>query len=315
MDLETVKCDICNSLNYKLLFKTKDIQFENNGQFDIVKCENCGLIYLNPRPTKKEIEKYYPKEYKPYQSKDEKSEKSRKTSNIFYKVMRFLAGKKSITGINEIFDKILEGKVLDLGCGSGELLKELKEKGFECYGVEMDKNAVEICRKNNLKVIQGDIQEYIKKINAKFDVIILSHVLEHLYNPSFVIREISRILADDGVFIIAIPSADSLMFNLFKSKWHSIDSPRHLYLFSTKTLSSLLQKYNLAIDEKHNYITYTEIAGTLYYFFGKKLKWLFYNKFSLVLIFLLSAFLSRINKNGIVVYEIRKLKQRINKCR
>ncbi|OIO40378.1 hypothetical protein CO154_01925 [Candidatus Pacearchaeota archaeon CG_4_9_14_3_um_filter_31_7] len=315
MDLETVKCDICNSLNYKLLFKTKDIQFENNGQFDIVKCENCGLIYLNPRPTKKEIEKYYPKEYKPYQSKDEKSEKSRKTSNIFYKVMRFLAGKKSITGINEIFDKILEGKVLDLGCGSGELLKELKEKGFECYGVEMDKNAVEICRKNNLKVIQGDIQEYIKKINAKFDVIILSHVLEHLYNPSFVIREISRILADDGVFIIAIPSADSLMFNLFKSKWHSIDSPRHLYLFSTKTLSSLLQKYNLAIEEKHNYITYTEIAGTLYYFFGKKLKWLFYNKFSLVLIFLLSAFLSRINKNGIVVYEIRKLKQRINKCR
>jgi len=315
MDLETVKCDICNSLNYKLLFKTKDIQFENNGQFDIVKCENCGLIYLNPRPTKKEIEKYYPKEYKPYQSKDEKSEKSRKTSNIFYKVMRFLAGKKSITGINEIFDKILEGKVLDLGCGSGELLKELKEKGFECYGVEMDKNAVEICRKNNLKVIQGDIQEYIKKINAKFDVIILSHGLEHLYNPSFVIREISRILADDGVFIIAIPSADSLMFNLFKSKWHSIDSPRHLYLFSTKTLSSLLQKYNLAIEEKHNYITYTEIAGTLYYFFGKKLKWLFYNKFSLVLIFLLSAFLSRINKNGIVVYEIRKLKQRINKCR
>jgi len=315
MDLETVKCDICNSLNYKLLFKTKDIQFENNGQFDIVKCENCGLIYLNPRPTKKEIEKYYPKEYKPYQSKDEKSEKSRKTSNIFYKVMRFLAGKKSITGINEIFDKILEGKVLDLGCGSGELLKELKEKGFECYGVEMDKNAVEICRKNNLKVIQGDIQEYIKKINAKFDVIILSHVLEHLYNPSFVIREISRILADDGVFIIAIPSADSLMFNLFKSKWHSIDSPRHLYLFSTKTLSSLLQKYNLAIEEKHNYITYTEIAGTLYYFFGKKLKLLFYNKFSLVLIFLLSAFLSRINKNGIVVYEIRKLKQRINKCR
>ncbi len=259
--MEYVKCNICNRDNTKLLFKAKDLNNRMNGEFDIVKCQNCGLVYINPRPTKSEIFEFY-QDYTlhKYRVKDAKGNK-----DLFGRIYNSIANNSSFNPFR------LKGKVkscvLDIGCGIGYYLKKLKDEGWETYGVEISPIAVKIGREQfGLDISQGDVTDACFKENF-FDVVLMQWSLEHMHDPLSVLSEVRKIIKNNGIFIIGVPNIDGLSARIFKDLWYDLDAPRHLYHFSPKTLNLALEKTGF-ITEKIIYSpTPATIRNSLNHFF------------------------------------------------
>jgi len=134
------------------------------------------------------------------------------------------------------------GKLLDIGCGTGEYLSMLKEMGWRVSGIEIGKAASNYAKARGLDVINADFQE-IREQKERFDAITMWHSLEHFSQPAQVIRKARKLLKDDGVLLIGIPNHDSLDRILFKDCWNGFEIPLHLYHFSPKSIR-LMMKLN-----------------------------------------------------------------------
>lgn len=246
---EWVKCDICQSNDTTILYQgIRDYRYAVDGSFNIVKCERCGLVYTNPRPTKGEISKYYPDSYYAYIYLERDNFLERLKEDI----IKYKAGRT--TGLPFAFKPLLfllkntvtlvpekEGRILDIGCASGRLLATLKKMGWDCYGVEIDEEAVLVARGKGLNVVQGDIEECSFPENY-FDSIRLSHVLEHLPSPRKVLTKIRAWLKSDGKLYIGIPNYKCIYTHLFRKYTLLFEVPRHFYHFDKQSISLLLSE-------------------------------------------------------------------------
>jgi len=113
--------------------------------------------------------------------------------------------------------------------------------------VEVSKYAAAYGNKHGLNIFNGELND-AKFPSNFFDVIVMNHVLEHLFNPKETLQEVSRILKPDGLLIIGIPNIDSYAARVFGKYWSAMEIPRHLYHFSVKTLKLLLSENNFEID-------------------------------------------------------------------
>ncbi len=231
--VENIKCDLCGSDEFTLLFFGNDYLFFSPLKLELKECKNCGLVGLNPRP--KDISPFY-REY----------HNNKHTNDLF----EFLSPsrKKKI----EKFKK--PGKILDIGCGQGGFLNTMKSNGWETYGVELSKDACHYARTTyglkkiyNCDLLSFDIPENY------FDVVTLWHVFEHLSKPQDTLKRISKILKEDGLLLIESPNFHSMQSKIFKNKWFSLDLPRHLYQFSPKILKKYLENAEFKIV-KSDYI-------------------------------------------------------------
>lgn len=124
-----------------------------------------------------------------------------------------------------------EGKVLDVGCGSGFLVGQLQKKGYKAYGSDVSDEAIEFGRKrgtNDLSVMSGDKLDFS---SSSFDTVLAVDILEHLENEVRLLREIERVLKPDGWAIIIVPA--------YKFLWGVQDEISHHY--RRYTLGSLLE--------------------------------------------------------------------------
>ena len=135
---------------------------------------------------------------------------------------------------------ISSGRVLDIGCGTGEFLAALKKRGWECVGIEPSELAACYAREQfGLDVHSGRLED-VALPEASFDVITLWTVVEHLHDPMIVLKLVSRLLRSDGLLVLSIPDPGSLDARWFGPSWVGFDTPRHLSLFSPKSLGLLL---------------------------------------------------------------------------
>lgn len=272
--MEYTKCNLCHGDDYKLLFKNYDRLHENPGVFNIVKCKNCELVYLNPRP--KNIKKYYPTEYEPYNI-DRKDFYEFLVSKLMTSYYR--KDKKMLDYLNSfLYEKIytpvpeeFRGKILDVGCANGVYLYNLRNQGWDVYGIEPSQEAVNFARnKFALKNVKQGFLEDNNYPDEFFDVVTLRHVIEHLPDPKEAIMEIKRILKKGGLLIITTPNFDSINEKIFKQFWFPLETPRHLYLFTLKTMRKLLKVSDLTIIKtKYDISTYS-LARSLNYCLGNK---------------------------------------------
>ena len=143
--------------------------------------------------------------------------------------------------LEAIFKKynIAPKTILDLGCGGGEFLNSFNKK-WQKFGVEPSVFASKIAAaKKHLEVRNQELLT-CHFPDSYFDIVTAWHVLEHLYNPKETLREMRRILKDDGVFLLSTPNTDSLGFKLAKESWFHLDAPRHLSLFNRLALKKIL---------------------------------------------------------------------------
>lgn len=258
--MEYINCNICNIDDAKFLFQAKDLNCGQAGIFNVVQCNNCGLVYLNPQLTKEEIKRFYPDSYyieEEHQIKPDKLELLRESD-------------KRLLGILK-YKKV--GKVLDIGCKRGDVLVELKALEWETWGVEISPLAAQFARqKHGLNVITGDLLD-TNLPDCQFDVVLLWGTLEHLHCPFETLQEVNRIMKNGGLLSIYIPNFDSFQARIFRDKWFHLDAPRHLFQFSTRTAGILLEKTRFTlkcIDYFNFFPNYVGLRMSLLYWFGKK---------------------------------------------
>jgi len=128
--------------------------------------------------------------------------------------------------------------LLDIGCGNTDFLPFANNLGWKVMGLDVDKGAVNTALSKGLDVKLGGI-ETLKK-DDMFDMITLSHVIEHVYNPVELIQECYKHLKPGGKFWLETPNINSIGLNAYKEYWRGLEPPRHLILYNVTSLSKLL---------------------------------------------------------------------------
>lgn len=133
------------------------------------------------------------------------------------------------------------GRLLDVGCGSGGWLSDMRDLGWEVRGLDFDADAVAVAARRGLEVDYGPLgaQRYP---DESFDAITLNHVIEHLPDPFETLAECRRILKPGGHLIVITPNSSSLGHRFFKEAWRGLEPPRHLHLFGPRSLRAGLKR-------------------------------------------------------------------------
>lgn len=218
-----IPCPLCRTEKHEK-------NYLNPEGFSYVKCPECSLVFQNPQPVFEDLGQRYDQEYFEYEQENEKA---------FFQLM--LLGLKDIE-----FDIIEEGlgdekRFLDIGCATGLLLADMKRRGWDAEGVEICAPAADYgIRERALSIFKGPLEEADFQ-DKTFDIVHLSHVIEHVNDPGAFVRDIFRILKPGGYIICTTPNIQGLQARLFKEEWRSV-IPDHLFLFSVKNLRRLLKE-------------------------------------------------------------------------
>jgi 2-polyprenyl-3-methyl-5-hydroxy-6-metoxy-1,4-benzoquinol methylase len=228
-------CPICHSTEWQTTFKVQDHSISKE-EFILKDCKGCSLRATNPRPANEALFIYY-------QSEDYISHSGKGNSliNQIYLIARSYSLKWKLKLINSLSTR---GKILDVGCGTGEFLNKLKSDNWIVEGIEPNT----IARQKASQLTSSAIHESFENSTGTYDVITLWHVLEHLPNLDENLKNISERLSQTGLLLIAVPNYKSWDGQKYNEHWAGYDVPRHLWHYNQKSMVLLLQKYgfNLA---------------------------------------------------------------------
>lgn len=240
------KCNFCSFPSLKKVISIPDFNAESKKIYSLFKCSVCGLYQQSPIPSAKEIEQFYPKEY-PGNFIDPTISKETDLVSLLKKSVYAFSDKflSKFDAELEFFEsykiknKINKPKILDIGCGAGHLLKSLNHKNYDLHGIDIDLDVVENLKKFNIKTYHGFFEDF--KSEEKFHIIYMSHVLEHVSDVKATLEKVKSHLYENGIVYIKVPNIDSLTYILFRKYARLLDLPRHIFMFSPRTLTNFLE--------------------------------------------------------------------------
>ncbi len=143
--------------------------------------------------------------------------------------------------------KYCHGKVvLNIGCcgNYNDIHVKICEESKECTGIDINKEVLEKLRQMGYNVVYADAQDF--DLNKKYDVIVCGEVMEHLPNLDGFFKSVKKHLKDDGIFVLTVPNAFSLM-SFFHNIYPKYAWNQHYHLFCGKTLRNLLEAYGFKV--------------------------------------------------------------------
>lgn len=242
--LEQAPCPICGLSDEKFLFFAFDKMFSwRQEKFPVVRCRHCGLVYLNPRPSRQTRNLYY----EGYPCRADRMDQSQPLAH-YQPVIDFLARRSP-------------GRILDIGTGNSPFLPAMKERGWETFGTEIDAGLVDYYRSRyGIEIFEGELED-AKLSSESFDAVTIMGVLEHVPYPRLLLEEAGRILKPGGVIILWCFNRGAEA-DLLGRYWLGFDTPRHFYSFSSKTLGRLLAVSGFEVtDSYYRPISYLAHSG------------------------------------------------------
>lgn len=251
---KSVFCPICN-LTARFDFSSRDLMFELYERYDYFSCTECESVFQYPMPTLEQINSFYPEDYSIFDKKSHNRnmselKKAMLWRNAGYFHLKPTRKNKIFSALRSPFYKtdspfyIENGSLLDVGCGNGRYLATMRMLGWNVQGVELSDNGLKVCQEAGLPVHHGDLISAGFTDNS-FDVITARHVIEHISEPHPFMSELARILKPGGRLIIETPNSDAIGRAILGANWFANEVPRHLILFSAKSLVRLANKYDL----------------------------------------------------------------------
>jgi len=241
---KTRPCALCGSLIFKPALVCEGFSF--------VKCKHCGLVQRNPQPDKNEIlarySSTYGNDYLSYELENEAAFLN--LQQLALKDAGFSKLEKTLFTAKQLRADSAQS-ILDIGCATGALLAALRDKGWRVTGVEISPSAVYAKNERKLDVRNVPLEENNFSDNS-FDVILASHLIEHLNEPKTFLEETYRILKENGSIFITTPDISGFQSRLFGSRWRSAIFD-HLYLFSRRTLSKMLKTVGFKVVSCHSW--------------------------------------------------------------
>jgi SAM-dependent methyltransferase len=259
-------CCVCHGPGVALYSALQDRLFGAPGMWNLRICPraDCGLLWLDPMPLEDDLAKAYQNYYT--------HERQSPPASVSKRVVRFLgegylAGRYGYRQAATGFLKKCAGllvyvaplrrprldfrlmhlrvepgaRLLEVGCGNGEMLQVLQDAGWLAEGVDFDPAAVAIARGRGLQVRLGALESQ-RYDNDMFDAVTSSHTIEHIHDPARFLRECHRILKPCGRLAVVTPNTHALGHRYFRRSWLHLDPPRHLYLFNPHSLRRLLEQ-------------------------------------------------------------------------
>lgn len=243
----SVACNNCGSTASTVVAVGRDREYENTTSdlFAVVQCMECGLRYLNPRPDASEVSVIYPSSYHAYNVRGTGKRLSPVTrlrhrlyARRLRRPLRYLSGSSSI-------------RLLDVGCGDGWMLDlyRLAEPGrIDTYGVDFSPDACAAARAAGHQVFCDRFEDL--DVDRQFDLINLSHVIEHMADPRQVIAKVHELLRPGGVLVIETPNTDTVDWRWFRgSAWGAYHIPRHWTFYDPISIRRLGESTGFLLRE------------------------------------------------------------------
>lgn len=205
-------------------------------EFELLLDKELQLLKTHPQPAKEELGRYY-------ESEDYISHTDSKRSLFekLYHAVKRKALKDKVALLNRWCPA--KGNLLDVGAGTGDFLVEAKNSGWNVTGIEPNEKAKAIAQGKGI----GFTESLSAVADKSFDAVTLWHVLEHVPDVEQEIKELKRVLKDDGVLIIAVPNFKSYDAQHYGKFWAAYDVPRHLWHFSKTAIEKLFEKEGITL--------------------------------------------------------------------
>lgn len=268
-----VRCNLCGSDQRHVLFEGIDRQLGHRGQFPIVKCKQCGLIYQSPRPA--DMGPFY---QGGYLSHEEAAPKLPTAPPLLHRLGLkkgpHVPGRAGL--YYEVFKQVAPagGTLLDVGCANGAFITAMNRLGYDVHGVETDAAVATqaneaLCHLGRKPVVNATLEQAGFPDNS-FDIITLWHTIEHVDDPLSTLREVHRLLKPGGMCVIQTPQAECIESRIFGIYWAGWECPRHLWLFTANTLSQLSHKAGFTRVESFNGTSYGVFVLSLKFWLAEK---------------------------------------------
>ncbi len=289
-------CLVCQSSEQKEVIRVRD-HLVSQKIFRINECSKCGFRFIHNPPSEQDAHLFY-------ESEDyiEHSDSSKGLINWTYHKARKWMLRYKLRLIRSL-DR--GNRILDFGTGTGYFLNYMQSKRYEGLGIEISEQAREFGRETFGLDIRPPDRIYKQGFPSEFDYITFWHVLEHVYHPGAIIEQMHRLLAANGVLIIALPNFRCMDQSYYKEFWAGYDVPRHLWHWDRSTFETFMNNhkfeliktkmlpldpfYNCLISESYRKKKWAHIlipfigtasllrgwirnekASSIVYFFGKK---------------------------------------------
>lgn len=228
--VEYRNCPVCGRSDCREIF------FKEGGTYS--RCQKCGMVYLNPVFTDTALNDYYDTNHA-VQAEIVESD------GPFYKNLY----NKGLDGMEKF---VLPGKILDIGCSSGVFLDLSQNRNWETFGIELNASEFDIVKTKGHEVYS----ELLENINfdIKFDAITLWDVFEHIKDGHFYLGLMKKILSDNGVIFLQIPSSGSLAAKILQEKCNMFDGLEHVNLYNAETIRILAEKSGFDVLEMQSVI-------------------------------------------------------------
>lgn len=259
-------CPICGATGRPVYSGQRDRMFDAPGRWSLKRCSNdrCRLAWLDPMPIAADIGKAYTRYYTHAPQSNAQAAGAIKRLFLHLKsdylatrygyprgalplplpltghlLAPFPLRRAEADAEVRFLDAVSNGQLLDVGCGSGDWLLAMRERGWQVTGVDFDAGAVAVGRQRGLRVRCGPLEDQ-RFPDESFDAITLNHVIEHVPDPVRTLQECARVLRRGGRLVVSTPNADSLSHHIYKQDWRGLEPPRHLHIFSFDALRDAL---------------------------------------------------------------------------
>jgi len=244
------KCRICNNTRGNIGYVIKEMMFGTRDEFPYFECSRCGTLQIETVPDN--VERYYASSY--YSIADPRS-----VSQYFKKCWLTLSMQNSAV-VRWTLDKIFENhklvdwmkhghfsredRILDVGCGSGGLLRLMNSVGFRnLTGIDTGLKTESV--QDNLKIYNSDIFD----LNESYDLIMFNRSFEHIPDPVKTLRKAYSLISPGRYVMVRVPVMGSYAWRTYRENWIQIDAPRHFFLYTQKSLSALAEQCGFYVDK------------------------------------------------------------------
>lgn len=260
------QCRLCGERGESLYPDMDDRLYGVPGTWELRRCPDCGLVWLDPRPESADLGRLY----ETYYTHEENVRISFVQRSVRRGIPAAVFGYRDSAGPAErVAGRLLaaigplrqaarrsvmalsadsRGHLLDIGCGAGLFLSVMRDLGWKVSGTETDGRAAATARRlvPDATVHEGLLEE-LSLADSEYDAITLSHVIEHVLDPESMLRSCARLLRPGGQLVVATPNAASLGVARFGRSWRGWEVPRHIHVFDQETLVRVAERAGVEV--------------------------------------------------------------------
>ena len=257
-------CPICEQPLRASSVRALDRLVTGDGPFGVMECPACEYGVTDPQLGDEALARYYAEEY--YEDFYEHSGGG--AAGLLFRLRDRYRRRSAARRYRRppfALDDLAPGRMLDVGCGSGELLERFAERGWEPYGIDPGEAAASSAARRGARVHRGSLRDQPWQPQS-FRLIVFQHSLEHIVDPLDALRRARTLLEPGGRLVVAVPNWACWQRRLlFRSRWFPLDLPRHQQHFSVRSLRRLAADLDLEVREAGTHSTAIATAYSLHY--------------------------------------------------